>query len=54
MYTLTLTWLLGLLGFLVLAGCAMAIGLWVRERLVRAAGKPEPLGTEICPASAPA
>lgn len=39
MYKLALTWLLGMLGFLVLSGCAMAAGLWVRERLARGSGE---------------
>jgi hypothetical protein len=35
MYDLALTWLLGLLGFVVVAGAAMAVGLWVRQRFSR-------------------
>ena len=42
MYRLTLTWLLGMLGILVLAGCVMAAGLWVRERRAHGAGEVSP------------
>jgi hypothetical protein len=42
MYRLTLTWLLEMLGFLVLAGCVMAAGLWVRDRRARESSEARP------------
>jgi hypothetical protein len=45
MYRLAVTWLLGVLGFLVAAGGVMAVALWVRQR-GRKGGDEDRLGSD--------